>query len=407
MATLEHKDELIYDWNTQGVPERPKTLLLDDETLRDGLQSPSVQDPSIEDKIRLLHYMDELGIDTADIGLPGAGARAQADVEALAREIATHKLRISANCAARTVIQDIIPIAEISQRTGIAIEAFCFLGSSPIRQYTENWTVDVLLKHTEDAVTFAAKQGIPVSYVTEDTTRSDPETIARLYRTAVSCGARGVVIADTVGHATPFGTMALVRYIRKIMDETGTKIRVDWHGHRDRGLALANSFAAWMAGADQVHGAAIGLGERVGNTPMELLLVNLKLMGWIDRDLTRLKDYSLLASSATGVAIPGNYPVVGRDAFRTATGVHAAAVIKAYKKNDAWLAHHVYSGVPAYLFGLEQKIEIGPMSGKSNVLFWLSENGIEATEDRVLRIYDAAKKSNRLLTEEEIRALAQ
>jgi 2-isopropylmalate synthase len=407
MGSFEAKDDLIYDWNTKGVPAKPKTLLLDDETLRDGLQSPSVQDPKIEDKIQLLHYMDELGIDTADIGLPGAGPRAVADVEALAREIAQAKLRIKANCAARTVISDIKPIAEVSQKTGVPIEAFCFLGSSPIRQFTESWTIDVLLKHTEEAITFAAKQQIPVSYVTEDTTRSDPETIAKLYRTAVECGARGVVIADTVGHATPVGTTALVRYVRKVVDDTGEKIRVDWHGHRDRGMDLANSFAAWLAGADQVHGAAIGLGERVGNTPMDLLLVNLKLLGWIDRDLSRLKDYCELASRATGVSVPQNYPVMGKDAFRTATGVHAAAVIKAYKKNDEWLANNVYSGVPAYYFGLRQKVEIGPMSGKSNVLFWLSENGIEATEDRIARIYDAAKQSNRLLTDEEIRALAQ
>ncbi len=407
MGSLEVKDELIYDWNTQGIPARPKKLLLDDETLRDGLQSPSVSDPAIEDKIKLLHYMDELGIDTADIGLPGAGPRAAADVEALAREIARSKLKINANCAARTVIADIKPVAEISQKTGVSIEAFCFLGSSPIRQFTENWTIDVLLKHTEEAISFAAKQGIPVSYVTEDTTRSDPDTIARLYRTAVECGARGVVIADTVGHATPVGTTALVQFVRKVVDETGEKIRVDWHGHRDRGMDLANSFAAWLAGADQVHGAAIGLGERVGNTPMDLLLVNLKLLGWIDRDLTRLKDYCELASRATGVPVPQNYPVMGKDAFRTATGVHAAAVIKAYKKNDEWLANNVYSGVPAYYFGLRQKVEIGPMSGKSNVLYWLGENGIEATEDRVSRIYDAAKQSNRLLTDEEIRALAQ
>jgi 2-isopropylmalate synthase len=305
------------------------------------------------------------------------------------------------------VLSDIIPIAEISQRTGVPIEAFCFLGSSPIRQYTENWTIDVLLKHTEEAITFAAKQGIPVSYVTEDTTRSDPDTIVRLYRTAVSCGARGVVIADTVGHATPFGVMALVKYVRNAMDATGEKIRVDWHGHRDRGMALANSFAAWMSGADQVHGAAIGLGERVGNTPMDLLLVNLKLLGWIDRDLTRLKDYCKLASEATGVTVPQNYPVMGKDAFRTATGVHAAAVIKAYKKNDEWLANNVYSGVPAHYFGLKQQIEIGPMSGKSNVLFWLTEKGIDPTEDRVTRIFNAAKQSNRLLTEEEIRTLAE
>lgn len=407
MDSIEAKESLIYDWNQFELPARPQTLLLDDETLRDGLQSPSVKDPTIEEKIQLLHYMDELQIDTADIGLPGAGPRAAGDVEALAKEIARCKLQIKPNCAARTVIQDIIPIVEISQKTGIAIEAFCFLGSSPIRQYTENWTVDLLLKHTEDAVLFAAKQGIPVSYVTEDTTRSDPETIARLYTAAIECGARGVVIADTCGHATPNGASALVKFIRKVVDQTGEKIRVDWHGHRDRGMDLANSFAAWLAGADQVHGAAIGLGERVGNTPMDLLLVNLRLLGWIDRDLTKLKDYSALASKSTGVPIPENYPVMGKDAFRTATGVHAAAVIKAYKRNDEWLANNVYSGVPAYLFGSRQKVEIGPMSGKSNVIFWLGENGIDATEERITRIYNAAKKSNRLLTDEEIRKLAE
>ena len=401
---LEEKSELIYDWNKLEEQPRPKNLLLDDETLRDGLQSPSVKDPSIDQKIQLLHYMDEFGIDTADIGLPGAGPRAKGDVEALANEIAKCKLRINANCAARTKREDIDPIIDVSQKTGVAIEAFCFLGSSPIRQYTENWTLDILMKHTEDSITYAAKAGIPVSYVTEDTTRSDPATLEKLYKTAVECGARGVVIADTVGHATPAGTMALVRFIRKVV---GDNIRIDWHGHRDRGMGLSNAFAAWAAGADQVHGAAIGLGERVGNTPMDLLLVNLRLLGWIDRDLSHLKDYCRLASEATGVAIPQNYPVVGADAFRTATGVHAAAVIKAYKRNDEWLANHVYSGVPAYLFGLRQKVEIGPMSGKSNVLFWLSEHGIDATDERVSRIFDAAKKSNRLLTDDEIQQLAK
>ncbi len=403
MGSFEEKAELIYDWNSLEPQPRPRNLLLDDETLRDGLQSPSVKDPSIEEKIRLLHYMDELRIDAADIGLPGAGPRAKADVEALAREIASSKLSIKPNCAARTVLADIDPVVDVSQKTGVPIEVFCFLGSSPIRQYTENWTLDILLKHTDQAISYAAGKGIPVSYVTEDTTRSDPETLAKLYRTAVDCGARGIVIADTVGHATPAGTMALVRYIRGIV---GENIRVDWHGHRDRGMAIANSFAAWAAGADQVHGAAIGLGERVGNTPMDLLLVNLRLMGWIDRDLSRLKDYCNLASRATGVPIPDNYPVVGKDAFRTATGVHAAAVIKAYKRKDDWLANNVYSGVPAYLFGLKQKVEIGPMSGKSNVLFWLDEHRIDPTEERIARIFDAAKKSDRLLTDEEIAMLA-
>jgi 2-isopropylmalate synthase len=292
MTPLEEKSELIYDWNKLEEQPRPKNLLLDDETLRDGLQSPSVKDPSIDQKIRLLHYMDQLGIDTADIGLPGAGPRAKADVLALANEIGRAKLRIKPNVAARTVISDIDPAIEIAQKTGVEIEIFCFLGSSPIRQYTENWTIDILLKHTETAMTHAAKSGLPCSYVTEDTTRSDPETLEKLYRTAVDCGARGVVIADTVGHATPAGTAALVRFVRKIV---GDKIRVDWHGHRDRGMGLSNAFAAWMAGADQVHGAAIGLGERVGNTPMDLLLVNLRLLGWIDLDLSCRMDYCQLA----------------------------------------------------------------------------------------------------------------
>jgi 2-isopropylmalate synthase len=407
MARIEEKMELIHDWNLQDRPPKPKNVLLDDETLRDGLQSPSVMDPGIDEKICLLHLMERLGINTVDIGMPGAGPRAMAHVEALAREIAGTRLRIRPNCAARTVISDIDPIIEISQRAGIAIEAFCFIGSSPIRQYTEDWTVDRLLHHTEEAVTHAARHNLPVSFVTEDTTRSDPETIARLYTTAVECGAGGVVVADTCGHATPFGARAVVRYMRQVMEKTGEKVRLDWHGHRDRGMALANSFAAWMAGADQVHGCAIGLGERIGNTPMDLLLVNLRLLGWIDRDLTCLREYCMLASHATGVRIPENYPVIGKDAFRTATGVHAAAVIKAYKKRDEWLANNIYSGVPAYLFGSTQKIEIGPMSGKSNVVFWLADNNLEATDERVARIFKAAKNSNRLLTDEEIMALAE
>src|SRR5439155_27083764 len=146
-----------------------------------------------------------------------------------------------------------------------------------------------------------------------------------------------------------------------------------WHRHCDRGRAVAECLAALVAGAECVHGCALGLGERVGNTQMDQMLVNLKLMGippWAERDVSKLKQYCQAVSRATGVPIPANYPVVGEDAFRTATGVHAAAVIKAYKKNDTELADAVYSGVPAKLFGLEQIIDVGPMSGKSNVLFW-------------------------------------
>ncbi|HEV8383282.1 MAG TPA: LeuA family protein [Candidatus Acidoferrales bacterium] len=401
--------EYIHDWNVFTGPEIPpgRKVMLDDETLRDGLQNPSVHDPTIAEKIEILHLMEALGIDTVNIGLPGAGPRAYADTEALAKEIVRAKLKIRPNCAARTVETDIRPIAEISQRAGIAIEAATFLGSSPIRRLAEDWTVDHLQKTTEKAVTFAIRQGLPVMYVTEDTVRTDPETVKTLYSTAIRCGAKAAVLCDTVGHATPRGAYNLVKFvIEEVVKPAGGGIRVDWHGHCDRGLAIANSLSALMAGADQVHGAANSLGERVGNTPMELLLVNLKLMGLIDRDLSRLKEYSETVARATHTTIPPNYPVVGRDAFRTATGVHAAAIIKAYKKENPLLANLVYSGVPSNLFGLDQVIEIGPMSGRSNVIFWLEKRGIPATEDVVDRIFSAAKKATRVMTEEEILSVA-
>jgi len=401
--------ELIYDWNRALTPELLPTgpVLLNDETLRDGLQSPSVRDPSIQEKIEILHLMEDLGINSLDLGLPGAGPRAVEHVEALAREIVSKRMKIQANCAARTHENDIRPIAEIVQRTGLKIAAATFIGSSPIRRYTEGWTEDFLLQTTEKAVTFAVSLGLEVMYVTEDTSRCDPEMVKRLYSAAINCGARAIVVCDTAGHSTPMGAYALVKFVlEEIVRLSGEKIRVDWHGHCDRGFAIANSMAALAAGADCVHACALGTGERVGNTQMDQMLVNLKLMGippWDKQDLTKLRDYCEAVSRATGVPIPPNYPVVGEDAFRTATGVHAAAVIKAYKKNDVELANAVYSGVPSHLFGMEQVIDIGPMSGKSNVLFWLERHGIAASDDVVDRIYKRAKNSDHTLSEAEIR----
>jgi 2-isopropylmalate synthase len=402
------ENEWIYDWNlARETAIRPGTRVqLNDETLRDGLQNPSIHDPSIEEKIEILHLMELLSIDSVNLGLPGAGPRAAAHVEALAREIANNRMRIRPNCAARTVAADILPIAEISQRVGIAIEAATFLGTSPIRRMVEEWTVDHLERTTEWAVKFAVERGLPSMYVTEDTVRTDPETIQRLYSTAIRSGARAIVLCDTVGHATPEGAYNLVRFVmEKVVKPSGEQIRVDWHGHRDRGLAIANSLSAIAAGVNQVHGVALSLGERVGNTPMELLLVNLRLMGITQNDLTYLRAYCEKVAKATHTTIPPNYPVFGKDAFRTGTGVHAAAIIKALRKHDRRLADAVYSGVPAHLFGLEQIVEIGPMSGKSNVLYWLARHNIPATDELVNRIFEAAKQSPRMLTEDELRTL--
>ncbi|HEY0378624.1 MAG TPA: LeuA family protein [Pyrinomonadaceae bacterium] len=404
----ETPESLIYDWNVAGEkPARPSTkkIEFDDETLRDGLQSPSVTDPSLEDKVRILHYMHAIGVDNADIGLPGAGPHVQRSVERLAREIVEQKLSVAPSAAGRTHENDVRPIIDISQRVGIAIEADLFIGSSPIRQFAEEWDFDWIVEQSAHAVKFAVDHGIPVMYVTEDTTRAKPEEIEKLYTVAMEAGAARICVTDTVGHATPWGARNVIRFVRQLVDRVNPKVKVDWHGHQDRGLGVINSIAAIEGGADQVHGSALGIGERVGNTPMDQLLVNLKLMNWIDNDLSRLGEYCESAAESCGWTIPYNYPVFGRDAFRTATGVHAAAVIKSYRKNDPALADLVYSGVPAGLFGLKQKIEIGPMSGKSNVIFWLETRGLEATEERVSRIYEHAKQSSAVLEEDEVMRL--
>jgi 2-isopropylmalate synthase len=406
------EQSLIYDWNDDDsafdwstAPE----IQLDDETLRDGLQNPSVVDPSTDEKVRLLHLMDGLGIHTANIGLPGAGPRAVEAVTALAREIVDSRLAIRPNAAARTVIADVQPIAEISQAVGIPIEACTFIGSSPIRQYAEDWTLSKMLRVTEEAVTFAVTEGLPVLMVTEDTTRAHPDTLKEIYTKAIECGAKRLCIADTVGHATPAGTKALVRFvIEEIVAPSGEDIGVDWHGHRDRGFGLANALAAIEAGATRIHGTALGIGERSGNTEMDLLLVNMKLLGLHDADLTVLPEYCELVAEVCQIPLVHSYPVMGSDAFRTGTGVHAAAIVKAHAKGDDWLADRIYSSIPASMVGRKQIIEIGPMSGLSNVKFWLRQHGYDPDDEELCdRIFRAAKQTDHTLTEGELEALCR
>jgi 2-isopropylmalate synthase len=375
---------------------------IDDETLRDGLQSPSVTDPSLETKVAILHLMEKLGIETADVGLPGAGPQQREAVRTLCREIDRDHMQIRPNCAARTMIVDIQPIAEIAQLTGIPIEACLFIGSSPIRQYAEEWTIEDILRHTREAIRFAVREGLEVMYVTEDTVRSSPEHLRILFTAAIDAGAKRLCLCDTCGAAAPDGVWNLVSWVKSLLKELGADIGIDWHGHRDRGLDLGNTLAAIEAGATRVHGTVLGIGERVGNTAIEQLLVNLKLLGIRNDDLSCLPEYVDLVSQATGVPVPVNTPITGRDAFRTATGVHAAAVIKAQKKGDHWLADRVYSGVPAAWLARKQEIEIGPMSGNSNVLYYLNAHGMPSTADIVHAVMQAAKHSAKTLTLKEV-----
>ncbi len=400
---------LVFDWNRlhDFRFRHVADFELNDETLRDGLQSPSVKDPSLEEKVRLLHLMNDLGIAAADVGLPGAGVHAVEHIEALVREIVRDKMQIRPNCAVRTVISDVEALARISQSAGMPIEACTFIGSSPIRQLVEDWTLDHLLRLTEDAVTCAVKNGLPVMYVTEDTTRAHPETLRQLYTTAIHAGAERICVCDTVGHATPIGVRNLLHHIRAIVNEVNPAVKIDWHGHSDRGLGIPNTMMAIASGVDRVHATALGIGERCGNTPMDLLLVNLKLEGLYDGSLENLSEYVHLAATATGTQIPRNYPVFGQDAFRTATGVHAAAIIKALRKGDRELADAVYSGVPAHMVGEKQTVEIGYMSGASNVNYWLETHKIESSPELVQRILAAAKESTQILSDEQIQSIVR
>jgi isopropylmalate/homocitrate/citramalate synthase len=411
IAVLESNDvaTLVYDWNEKDrrgpVLRRPPRFV--DETIRDGLQSPSVRDPSIEQKAELVRLMDRLGIHTVNLGLPGAGRRAQADVEALLRIIVEEKLRIQPNCAARTVAADIEPIIDISQRVGVAIEVTAFIGSSPIRAFAENWELGRLVGHTRDAIELTVRHGLPASFVTEDTTRAHPKTLDALFRTAIEAGATRLVLCDTCGHATPDGLRNLLNFTKGLLRamDVEDQVELDWHGHNDRGHALTLALLALEQGVDRAHGCALGIGERVGNTSMDHLLLNLYLLGQLDpaqHDLSCLVEYVEKVSEYTGVPIHPAYPLVGRDAFRTATGVHAAAIIRAEARGDLELPDKVYSSVPARVFGRKQAIEIGHYSGRSNVIYWLRERGIDPTDELVDRVFAYAKTRNETLADEEL-----
>ncbi len=408
------ESELIYDWNTidyeiaRNPSNHPHGVWFDDETLRDGLQSPSARNPEIEQKIELIDYMEKLGIQKVDLGLPGAGPFHIGHIDAMLTHMGENGYELRPGCAVRTVVSDIEPLVELQAKHERQIQASAFLGTSPIRQFAEGWTMERILSTAEKAVTFAVDNDIPVMFVTEDTTRSKPEDIKAVYTRAIELGADRICVCDTCGHVTPNGVRKLLTFIQdEVIPDAGVKradIEVNWHGHQDRGLGVANNLAAVEAGADVIHGTALGVGERAGNAPLDQTLVNLSLMGVINNDLTALNDYMRKAHEYIEVALPHNYPVFGEDAFETGTGVHASAVIKAIKKGDQWLADRVYSGVPAQDFGLKQVIRIGHMSGRSNIIWWLQQNGYEVDDDMVTHMFEVAKGQRRMMSDEEVHA---
>ncbi len=294
--------ETTFDWNARehGRLSLPPGVSLQDETLRDGIQNPSVVDPRIEDKLALIHLMEQLGIQVVNVGLPASSRRNFEDALAACREIARAKLKIRPAAAGRTVNGDVAAIAELAQQSGIGVEAYLFIGSSPIRQLAEGWGIDYLTASSADAIGTAVRQGLPVCYVTEDTTRSRPDVLHTLWSNAIDSGVSRICLTDTVGHATPSGVRALLDFARHVLLRRGVpELGIDWHGHNDRGLSLDNALCALQNGADRVHATALGVGERTGNTSMELLVHNLRLLGaWNHGSEALLESYRALAVRA-------------------------------------------------------------------------------------------------------------
>jgi 2-isopropylmalate synthase len=320
-----------------------------DETLRDGIQSPSVVDPTIDDKLRLIELASDLGIHYIDIGLPGAGRRAVEDCTTIAEHARDAGLPIKLACAARTHVNDVQAIVDISQKVGVPIEVLTFIGSSPIRQYAEDWDVARLLKLSADAIDL----GAPLRSAGGLRHRGHhPVAAGGAVEAVHQRGRARRAAADRVRHRRP-------RHARRHQAPPALHpqparrlgrpdVGIDWHGHNDRGLGVVNAIFAIEYGADRIHGTALGIGERVGNAALDQILLNLALLGELpEQDLSKLLLWCRTASKATCVPIPVQYPLAGGDAFRTATGVHAAAIIKAEKKGHGWLADRIYSGVPA------------------------------------------------------------
>jgi len=397
----------VHDWNESDAPAwRARRVELLDETLRDGLQSPSVNNPTLEQKLEGLRRMARLGVAAVNLGLPSVSPAVRHEVSQMLRLIRDERLPLLPVCAGRTLPSDVTPILELAEETGIAVEVSVFVGASPIRWRAEGWDLERVSQLTREAVGLGARAGLPVTFVTEDTTRTPPDTLRRLFELAIEHGATRLCLCDTVGTASTDGTRRLVAFARQLVAGASRPVQLDWHGHDDRGLGLANALAAIEAGVERVHATALGVGERVGNTPLELLIANLAFLAGAEPDAAPLREYSEHFASALGLTIPENHPLVGANAFRTATGVHAAAIVKALSKGEA-LADRVYSSVPVSRFANGHDIRIGYMSGTSNVLHWLKRHSIEPSEVLVTRILERARSANRVLRDDEVLAVVR
>ena len=399
---------MLFDWSRTGrarVAARADGGALLDETLRDGIQAPHVSTPALDEKLELIDHMVRCGIQYATVGFPGSGPAAAGDCLAIARHVAAQDHPLALGYAGRTHPADVRAICDIAQHAGVSVGAYIFIGISPIRLYVEEWTVGSVAADIRRAVAECRRDGVTFVLVLEDAVRCTPTILERVYDVALELGIKRLTLCDTVGAASPAGTEALVRWSAWYFEVREHPVALEWHGHNDRGLALTNSLTALAAGCARVHGTVLGVGERAGNASIDQLIVNRELEHPGEYDMKALREYCGRASGVLGVPIPENYPAMGRDVFKTSAGVHAAAILKAHEKRDAFAKDSVYSGVPASLLGRDQEVVIDSASGASNVRYWFAINGGEPGEALIRHVLDTAKQARRPLTDEEIRRI--
>lgn len=394
-------NDLLYNWG--GMRKHSGKVELNDETLRDGLQATYVRHPSPEDKKKFLDILALLGIHSANIGFPAASPMQERDVRELLQHVKDKKYNLQLDCGARTLISDIDPALRVMDAVGYPLEIGIFIGSSKVRQLVEKWELRQMGTLVSNAVSYARKHGAKVMFVTEDTTRAHPKTLEYLYKTAIDSGASRLCICDTVGVATPMGVQKLIKYFHTNIIGS-SRVKVDWHGHNDRGLAVANSLAAADSGVDRIQATALGVGDRAGNTAMEELCINLWMEKRVDMQVKYINRYTKFASQKMKVRISPKNPLVGSEVFSTSTGVHAAAIKKAFDIGRKELGAIVYSAIDPSWVGRRLTIKIGPMSGKANVLWVLGKLGMGGSPDSLVsRILEEAKKRNKIFSSRDLK----
>ena len=395
-------NRILYSWGKKLSKNVKKKIEINDETLRDGLQATYVKHPSIKEKIEFLLASDKLGIDSINIGFPVTSDKSKKEIIRITNFAKEEGLKIKIECGGRILKEDVEAIIDVSQKTGVQIIAGLFIASSKIRYIVENWDLKEMGKLIEQNISLAVKNNLDVMFVSEDTSRAYPKTVSYLYNAAIDAGAKRLCICDTVGESNPYSAYNLVSFVKNNIIKKNKKIKIDWHGHNDRGLATANSLAAIAAGADCIQVAALGVGERAGNTVMEEILINLHKEGLIKANLEHLENYSKIASKILKMKIRPNAPVIGSDIFKTATGVHASAIKKALQLKNKFLAENVYTSISPSSLGRKHEILIGPVSGKSNVEWYLKKKRIKPTAALTDLILNKARIERRILTEKDI-----